>query len=253
MTNLELVELLGATSGVVCCVGAGGKKSTLYRLAGAHRGRVGITATAHIEHFPQALHAASVVATGAALLAGVAARSERHRVVAFAKPCSLPGRHLGVDFDELAALQAAGGFGLLLVKADGARSRILKAPAAHEPALPPKVETVIPVCSIHALGELLSERIAHRPEQVAVITGLQLGEILRPAHLARLLSSPDGALRGVGSARVIPLINMVDDLALERQAVQVAEAALAATSRYDYIVLASLRHPTNPVVRVVHR
>ncbi len=254
MMDTGFIELLGATQGVVCCVGAGGKKSTLYRLAEAHPGRVGITATAHIEHFPRRFAAASVVAESPSLQAQVAAMSRGHRIVAFAKPCDLPGRHRGVDFDELTAVHRAGGFELLLVKADGARSRILKAPAAHEPALPPTADTVIPLCSIQALGEPLSERIAHRPERVALIAGLRAGEILQPQHLARLLSHPDGALHGIGAtARVVPVINMVDDATLERQAIIVAEAALAATTRYDYIVLATLRHPTNPIVRVVRR
>jgi probable selenium-dependent hydroxylase accessory protein YqeC len=252
MKDVDLVSLLGATEGVVCCVGAGGKKSTLYRLAAAHPGRVGITATAHIEYFPRDLATASVVAEGDALLTGVAALSAQHRVIAFARPCALPGRHQGIKFAELDAFQAAGRFDLMLVKADGARSRILKAPDAHEPALPPQARTVIPVVSIHAVGKPLSDRIAHRPEQVSAVAGLALGDIVQPTHLARLLSSEDGALRGVGTARVVPLINMVDDPALERLAVQAAEEALAATARYDYIVLASLRH-SMPVVRVVHR
>ena len=33
----DLLDALGARRGMVCAVGAGGKKSTLYRLAEAHR------------------------------------------------------------------------------------------------------------------------------------------------------------------------------------------------------------------------
>lgn len=248
----DLIETLGATQGLVCCVGAGGKKSTLYRLAAAHPGRVALTATAHIERFPHALGARSVIANEPELSARVLALCAKERMVAFAKPCELPGRHLGVSFEELAGLRARGHFDLCLVKADGARNRILKAPAAHEPALPADTTTVIPVCSIRAVGQPLDANLCHRPERFSALTGLPLGQCVEPVHLARLIAHPEGSLRRVGTARVIPLINMVDEPALERLAVAAAEAALALSNRYAYIVLAAMRDK-NPIVRVVTR
>lgn len=248
----DLIATLGAEQGLVCCVGAGGKKSTLYRLAAAHAGRVGLTATAHIERFPRALAHNSVVADEPELSARVLALSQLHRFVAFAKPCELPGRHLGVSFEELARLRACGRFDLCLVKADGARNRIIKAPDVHEPALPPGTTTVIPVCSIRAVGMPLDERICHRPERFARVTGLRQGDPVEPRHLARLLASPDGALRSVGNARVIPLVNMVDDATLEKLAIQVAEQALALTTRYAYVVLAAMQS-RRAIVRVITR
>lgn len=249
---LELIELLGASNGLVACVGAGGKKSVIYHLAARYPGTVGITATAHIERFPRAMAAYSVVAESPGLVAEVVALSKHQRVVAFAKPCELPGRHLGITFDELRSLRRAAAFELCLVKADGARNRILKAPAAHEPVIPPETDTVIALCSARAIGEPLTDRIAHRPEHIATVAGLALGARIEPIHLGRLLASPAGALRGVGAARVIPVINMVDDATLERQAVAAAEAALALTTRFDYIVLAAFRNQS-PLVRVVKR
>jgi len=248
----DLIETLGAQRGLVCCVGAGGKKSTLYRLAAAHPGRVALTATAHIERFPRAFEAHSVVADPPELVARVLALSAASRLVAFAKPCELPGRHLGVSFAELADIRAQCRFELCLVKADGARNRILKAPAEHEPAVPEAATTVIPVCSIRAVGQPLDEQLCHRPSRFASLTGLAEGQPVEPIHLARLLAHPEGSLRGIGTARVIPLINMVDDPALERLARAVAEQALALSMRYDYVVLATMRE-AQPIVQIVRR
>ena len=247
-----LLAVLGAERGLVCCVGAGGKKSTLYRLAARHPGRVGITATAHIEYFPRPWAAACVIAEPPELVPQVSALAARERVVAFARPCNLPGRHLGVSLAELAAIRAACGFDLCVVKADGARNRILKAPAPHEPALPLAPDTIITCCSVRAIGQSLNEKLAHRPALIAALTGLDLEATVEPEHLGRLLANPEGALRGVGSARVVPLINMVDDAELERLAVRVAETALALTDRFEYVVLAAMRN-SEPIVRVVRR
>ena len=248
-----LLDVLGtAAGGLVCLVGAGGKKSTIYRLAAAFGGRLGITATAHIEHFPKAYARDAVITAEPDLVERVCAAATGVRRLAFAKPCPNPGRLLGVSFEELAAVRASAGFELLLVKADGARGRIVKAPAAHEPAIPPGATTVIAVASARALGEPLTDRIAHRPDRIAAVCGLAEGERFEARHLGRLLSSPAGALQGVGDARVIPLINMVDDARLADEARQAAVTALGLTDRFDYVVLAAMCREA-PLVEIVRR
>jgi hypothetical protein len=62
LTNQELIEVLDARSGMVCLVGAGGKKTTLYRLASIHPGRIGVTSTVAIPPFPETLEAYKVIA-----------------------------------------------------------------------------------------------------------------------------------------------------------------------------------------------
>ena len=55
--------------------------------------------------------------------------------------------------------------------------------------------------------------------------GVALDEPLTAAHLARLLCAADGALKGVGEATVVPLLNMVDDNARSDGARAVARLA----------------------------
>lgn len=248
----DLLEALAARAGLVCLVGAGGKKTTLYRLTAAHPGRVGITATVHIPHFPRSLDAARVIGDGPDLRALVRAAAAGSRVVAFARPSSKTGRLAGVEPRDLPELQAAGDFQVVYVKADGARARWLKAPGTDEPRIPTQAATVIPVVSVRALGRPLDERIGHHPERIAAVTGARAGEALTPQHLARLLSHPQGALKNAGAARVVPLLNMVDDAALEALAREVAVRALALTDRFDRVVLAAMRSP-RALVAVVAR
>ena len=51
-------------------------------------------------------------------------------------------------------------------------------------------------------------------------------------HIARLLASEQGLLKGVGAAQVVPVINMVDDSRYEASALEAAHAALALTLRF---------------------
>ena len=153
----------------------------------------------------------------------------------------------------IARLHTGGGFAVTLIKADGARMRWLKAPREDEPVLPEGVTTVLPVVSARALGQPLDQASAHRLERVAAVTGASLGEPLRPAHLARLLASLEGSLQRVGAAVVVPIVNMVDDNEERRaEAREVARQALAATDRFDRVILTSMI-ATDPVVEVASR
>lgn len=248
----ELLDILGARAGVVCLVGAGGKKTTLYRLAALHGGRVGITSTVFIPMFPKTLRAAVVLAEAAQLERAVASAAERSRVVAFARPAQKRGRRAGLAPALVRPIHTAAGFDVTLVKADGARSRLIKAPAADEPQIAEDADTVIPVVSALAIGKPLTERIAHRVDRISAVTGAPPEAPLTPTHLARLLASDEGALRGVGRAAVVPLINMVDDAEHHALARAAASEALALTARFDRVVLAAMRGP-EPLVEVVQR
>lgn len=255
----ELLAALGAATGVVCAVGAGGKKATLYRLAEAHRllgsARVGYTATVMLAAPPAGLFGAPLLGEGDALAREVAAAFAQRALVAYAAPSTKPGRLGGLPPEEVARLHAALACTATLVKADGARMRLIKAPAADEPVLPPGTTTVLPVVSARAIGRRLSDAMAHRLEHVCRITGAAPGEALAPIHLARLLAAADGALQHTGSATVVPVINMVDGVgegAPRRAAREAARQALALTRRFDRVALTSMT-AAQPLVEIVAR
>jgi probable selenium-dependent hydroxylase accessory protein YqeC len=247
-----LSDALGARAGLVCAVGAGGKKSVLYQLAREHAGRFALTATVHTSVFPDDLPVESVIGDDSELLEGVLA-TDAARSVAYACPSTKPGRYAGATPATIRALHDSGLFEATFVKADGARMRWIKAPGAGEPVLPPRADLVIPVVSARAIGEPLSERVAHRLDHVAAITGVAPGAILTPEAVGRLLASAEGALKGTEGTRVAPVINMVDNDLQEEMARAAAAAAIAMTSRFDSVVLCCLQRAAMPVVAMVTR
>ena len=248
----SLLDLLEAGSGVVCAVGAGGKKSLLRCLASAHPGRVALTGTVFITHVPEEAGFAVAVAPDAGLPGAVARLGASPRV-AYACPSEKPDRWAGVSPATIERIHAEGGFAATYVKADGARMRWVKAPADDEPALPACCTTVLPVVSALAIGEPLSSRVAHRVERIEQVLGLSEGETITPAHLGRLIASPLGMMKMTGTRRAVPVINMVDDARREAAAREAAEAALAANRSIERVVLTCLARGEAPVVAVVRR
>ena len=247
----DILDVLNAHSGIISCVGAGGKKTTMFRIAEAHTGRVGVTATAHIEFFPKSLKATNYIADENELFDAI--RNDKDsKVIAFAKPSERFGRRAGVSLESIKKFKDDGNFDVLVIKADGARGRFIKAPAEHEPAIASCTNTVIPILSAKVMGLPLSDEIAHRVEQISKITGLKEGDKIKEIDIAKILSSEDGSLKNTNSAKVIPLINMVDDSELEKMAREAAKEALQLTNRFDAIILASMKKE-QPIIDVVTR
>jgi len=248
----SLLDLLDARAGIVCAVGAGGKKSLLRHLATAHPGRVAITSTVFTTYFQERLGFAVVVGEEAQLPAAVAA-VEPGRSVAYACPTGTPARRAGVDPQTVGRIHREGGFAATFVKADGARMRLVKAPAGNEPLLVPGTATVVPILSALAIGEPLTSRLAHRIECCERVAGLRENELIDPAAFARLLVGPQGLMKGTEGLRVVPLINMVDDSGREELARAAAEIALESSNRIERVVLACLARPGDPLVAVIER
>ena len=80
LTDDELLDLFHARRGVICAVGAGGKKSTLYQLAARHPGLIALTATVFTAHFPEHLGLTSVIAQESELPARLAQLTESKRL-----------------------------------------------------------------------------------------------------------------------------------------------------------------------------
>ena len=262
---MQLVQALrlGDTSRLVL-VGSGGKTTALFIMARELLKRskpenttVLISASTHLSmdqvqfadsHFcvesPQ-----QVEEIGSKLPAGV---------VLFTGPQAEAERVSGLDHPALLALKYLADSRRLplLIEADGSRQKPLKAPAAHEPAIPPWIEQVVVVAGLSGLGKPLGEAWVHRPELFADAAGLQLGDIVTPDALTRELTHPAGGLKGIPpGVRRFVLLNQADNEALQGVAFGMVAPLLAA---YQAVIVAALVPAENlsaepqPLVLAVH-
>ena len=107
-----LLDLLAARRGLVCAVGAGGKKTTLYRLVEAHlaarTSRIGLTCTVAMAPPPPWL-GAPVIEEPSRLACALDDLGRDRSVTVYAQPSPKPGRVGGVAPDVLARLHHEGG------------------------------------------------------------------------------------------------------------------------------------------------
>jgi len=123
----------------------------------------------------------------------------------------------------------------LLVEADGAQRRPIKAPAAHEPVIPDATTLVVIVVGAAALGQPIGE-VAHRPELVAALGGARLGDPVTPELVAAVAGHEDGGMRGVPhNARVVMAVTNITD-AETRMAVGRVASLLADHPRIELVL-----------------
>lgn len=197
---------------LISIVGAGGKTTTMYTLArelAQKRKRVITTTTTQI-FTPTSDETEKLIieAEPTALLNKVKAAWEHHRRITVATSINERGKLMSVQPHVPALLLQQAG--TVIVEADGARHRMLKAPADYEPVIPSETNIALLLMSAAAINLPLSEEIAHRPERIAVVTGINIGETLTPDVIARLMTSEQGAMKGVPeTARAYVLITHV--------------------------------------------
>jgi molybdenum cofactor cytidylyltransferase len=211
---------LGAGKSLVAITGAGGKTTLMFALAGALPGRTVMTTTtrlaaaqlglapAHyiLEPEVSTLGAAAEAWPGWQALRAMLAEFDRCLVVARL----LGDKAIGVAQNLPQAWLALPEVDHVLVEADGARLLPCKAPAGHEPVVPAGAGVVIVMAGLDAVGGRIGD-VAHRPERVAALVGRSVSDRLEALDLARLLTHPEGGLKGVPpGAQLIVFLNKAE-------------------------------------------
>ena len=195
----DLIDL--PTSPLIAIIGAGGKTTTMYTLASelAHRGKRVITTTTTQIFYPEPGETDQlIIATETDDLPTAIKESWlRYRRVTVAESVLRAEKLGGLQPEQPYELLVKSDADVVIVEADGARHRMIKAPAEHEPVIPLQTNVALLLVSAEAINRPLTDSIAHRPELIAEITGIFMGDVLSPAVIARLITSEQGALKHI--------------------------------------------------------
>ena len=91
----------------------------------------------------------------------------------------------------------------IIIEADGAKTKWLKAPKPHEPVIPTNTVTTIAVVNMQVLGKPLTENYVHRIEEVQAIMEISLGDRITPEGVARLLGHENGIFQYAQGKRIV--------------------------------------------------
>jgi probable selenium-dependent hydroxylase accessory protein YqeC len=178
---------------------------------------------------------------------------QEHRHITLASErLSAEGKLKGISPELVTHITGLKQVDYVIIEADGAARKPLKAPNATEPVMPQNTTLVIAVVGIDALGLKLTRGNVFRPEIASRLTGLPPGGVISADTIATLITHSKGiAKSSPANARIIPIINKMDVVEDTTEAEALAYKILeAGQPRIERVILGQLQS-VEPVVKVI--
>ncbi|WP_243372704.1 selenium cofactor biosynthesis protein YqeC [Geotalea sp. SG265] len=225
----SFAEIVGiGPGGVISIVGGGGKTSLMFHLARqlAYAGKRVLTTTTTKILIPSAEQSETLLVSQDPQVILRQARAHGCAGVHVSAVSSyLPhtDKLQGFPPEAIRTFEDSGLFDWVVVEADGAARKPLKAPAAHEPVIPENTSIVVALAGLEVLGRPLGEEMVFRSELAGELMQLSPGETITVPALARLLAHPSGAFKGApAQARRFVFLNKADSPQMQEEGAAVA-------------------------------
>ena len=256
---MKLKEALDIRSGeIVSLIGGGGKTTLMFalarELASGEESVITTTTTRILEPSPADAPLLLLEADEGRLVQALLKNLDKYRHITLASEKQSSGKLKGVRPELVIRLAELELVSYIIVEADGAAQKSLKAPNPSEPVIPRNTSLVIPIVGIDAIGCPLTKADVFRPEIVAELLGLPQGEVILARAIASLLTHPRGIIKGSpAQARIIPFINKMDlDEGLSKGSDLAAEILAIKHPQIGQVILGQAQLP-EPVAEVINK
>jgi probable selenium-dependent hydroxylase accessory protein YqeC len=212
------------------------------------------TTTKILEPSPQETPFILLEASEGNIIRAILQNIGKYRHITLARERLASGKLAGVRPELVINIAELGQVSYIIVEADGAAHRSLKAPSSTEPVIPYSSSLIIPVVGIDAIGCCLTEEYVFRPEIVSKLLGLPLGEVVSVETIALLICHPQGITKvSPPQARIIPFLNKMDvDDGLSRGRDLASKILAKHHPQIERVILGQAQSP-EPVLEIISR
>jgi probable selenium-dependent hydroxylase accessory protein YqeC len=211
-----LTEALGIKAKeVISLVGAGGKTTLMFRLAKelflSGKKVVTTTTTRILEPTPGETGSLFIDPDEERIKDFVWRHLDQYHHITIAQERFGSGKLKGVSPNLVNDLWRSRGIDAIIIEADGAAGRSVKAPREWEPVIPSSTTLVVAILGVDGMEMELNKENVFQPERVSKITGIPMGERLTDEAMAILMTHAEGIFKGApSSSRVVAFLNKVD-------------------------------------------
>lgn len=117
---------------------------------------------------------------------------------------------IGISPERLDEIFTRNIFDIILIEADGANRKTIKAPANHEPVVPISSTKTIGVIGLDSLGKSIDKNNVHRAEILSAISEKALLDIIDEETIIKLVLDKNGLFKNTYGNKIL-LLNKADD------------------------------------------
>ena len=219
---------------IISFIGAGGKTSSLVHLVREMEyEKLIIVTTTHFFGFKQFKNTEVLISEGPDLLQRIeniwhnnplqriVIGKKRKYNIEKKKEIETDYKIAGVEEEKIKILNNAFPQAIILIEADGANRKQIKAPAKHEPVVPQITDIIVPVVGMSPLGKKVDNRYCHRVEEILKLSAEK--KIITEELVVKILTSKKsyGIFNKDNNQSYIPVLNQVNDKNM-KSALQIA-------------------------------
>ena len=204
--------------GVISLVGAGGKTSLMYSLAGelVSAGKRVLTTTSTKIFMPTRQESPATIVSGhpeeIVKKAEILLREHSHLTVG-SRYLQNHDKLNGLEPSVIEYILQADLFDFIIIEADGAAGRSLKACAGHEPVVPLFSDCIVSLAGLDAVKKPLTEEWVFRSSIFSRITGLKLTQSITESSIASAMLHDMSSIVVTGQESLrIAFLNKADNL-----------------------------------------
>lgn len=241
---------------IISLVGAGGKTTLMYALAKEFidSGRKVVTTTTTKIMPPELSQSPLLIVESneGTLLNSILNNINTYRHITAAGEKLSINRLKGISLSLIQTLSSKTEIDHIVIEADGASRKPIKAPNATEPVIPDNTTLLIPVIGVESIGCHLNEESFFRADIASGLLNIPIDSIVTIESIATLITHPLGLIKGCPSnARIIPLLNKIDLENSIDNAASLARAILNRNHPKIHRVILGQMMKSNPVKQII--
>lgn len=226
----------------ICLVGAGGKTSTMFKLAEELKRldkRVLVTTTTAIYYPYEKCIDRVLIYEGISQMLSLP--KQKGSVTVIGKEISKDKKLQGLDKLVLDEIYNRNIFDYILVEGDGSRKKPIKAPAGYEPVIPESTSITVGIVGLDSLYKPIDDKYLHRADIFCRITNSRRNQAIDEEKIARLVVSDEGLFKNTPkTSKKYLLLNKAESQKEKESANKIIKLIADKNFHIDGIVVSSI-------------
>ena len=256
MNLLNALDLDINKKNVICLVGGGGKTTTMLSLSKElikHNIKILLTTTTAIFYPTPKDYDNLIISSNLEQILLESKRLSSDSITIIGKTiCNENTKLKGIDKDWVKPIVTEGNFDTVVIEADGAKRKPIKAPDWYEPVIPECSTLNIGCIGLDIIDQAIDEKCVHRSNIFCDIVDQKIGDTITYDTLMKLVLSENGLFKECDTnVDKIVLLNKVTNKQIN-EAYDLAKRIINNSKDISKVIIGNVRDK-NPILKIVER